>query len=176
MLEQALTVAAAKAKVFGLVVAAAAVGGTAAVAGSTGFVPTAGDTAAPAVSASPTDAAPTDAAPTPTDAAPAPTDAAPVSPAATVSCPPDVQNHGQFVSSVARDKTLKGAAHGAAVSAAAQSDCGKTAADATAATTDTQATEAPEVEATDAPDVQDSPDATETPAAPKAKTHGKKSH
>ena len=41
-------------------------------------------------------------------------------------CPPDVQNHGQYVSDVARN-TPPGPDHGKIVSAAAQSDCGKVA-------------------------------------------------
>lgn len=40
-------------------------------------------------------------------------------------CPPDVQNHGQYVSDVA--DTPPGPDHGKIVSAAAQSDCGKVA-------------------------------------------------
>jgi len=40
-------------------------------------------------------------------------------------CPADVRNHGAYVSSVARDHSDAGAAHGARVSAAAHSDCGK---------------------------------------------------
>ena len=41
-------------------------------------------------------------------------------------CPADVKNHGEYVSSVARSAAHgKGAGHGAAVSAAAKSDCGK---------------------------------------------------
>jgi hypothetical protein len=40
-------------------------------------------------------------------------------------CPADVKNHGAYVSSVARDKTTSGREHGARVSAAAKSDCGK---------------------------------------------------
>jgi hypothetical protein len=43
-----------------------------------------------------------------------------------VDCPDDVANHGEAVSEVAHDKTNVGAEHGAAVSAMAQSDCGKT--------------------------------------------------
>src|SRR5207253_7485970 len=34
-------------------------------------------------------------------------------------------NHGEAVSSIAKDKSTKGAEHGAAVSAIAKSDCGK---------------------------------------------------
>ncbi|HET6908643.1 MAG TPA: hypothetical protein VFH54_04825, partial [Mycobacteriales bacterium] len=44
------------------------------------------------------------------------------------SCPSDVANHGAYVSSVAKTKPTPGASpgsHGALVSAAAQSDCGK---------------------------------------------------
>src|SRR5205807_4419091 len=41
-------------------------------------------------------------------------------------CPGDVKNHGAYVSSVARSAAHgKGAHHGAVVSAAAKSDCGK---------------------------------------------------
>jgi hypothetical protein len=44
--------------------------------------------------------------------------------ATTIDCPDGVQNHGDFVSDVARD-TASGPGHGEAVSAAARSDCGK---------------------------------------------------
>jgi len=47
-------------------------------------------------------------------------------PPAEVVCPDDVDNHGEAVSQVAKDHTVTGAEHGAAVSAMAQSDCGKT--------------------------------------------------
>src|SRR5688572_25190949 len=42
-------------------------------------------------------------------------------------CPADVKNHGAYVSSIAKDKAedAEPGAHGALVSAAAQSDCGK---------------------------------------------------
>ena len=44
-----------------------------------------------------------------------------------VVCPEgDLANHGDAVSEVARDKSTVGAEHGAAVSAMAKSDCGKT--------------------------------------------------
>ena len=51
-------------------------------------------------------------------------------------CPPDVKNHGDFVSQVAHN-TPPGPEHGQIVSAAAQSDCGKggEATSSTAATT-----------------------------------------
>ena len=42
-----------------------------------------------------------------------------------VICPDDVSNHGEAVSAVATDKSTVGAEHGAAVSAMAKSDCGK---------------------------------------------------
>ncbi|HEV8296918.1 MAG TPA: hypothetical protein VGQ20_06475 [Acidimicrobiales bacterium] len=42
-----------------------------------------------------------------------------------VECPADVRNHGAAVSQVAKDKSTTGAEHGQAVSAMAQSDCGK---------------------------------------------------
>lgn len=163
MLEQALTVAAAKAKIFGLVVAAAAIGGTAATAGS--FTPVAGEetvtteaTPAPTAAAEPTESPATEVAPVveTTAVTPAP-------------CPTDIKNHGAYVSSVAKDKTLKGAEHGAAVSAAAHSDCGKKAADATAeAGTD----DADEDETEDA-DEDDADDATEVKPSPKAKKANK---
>ena len=47
-------------------------------------------------------------------------------PADDVVCPEGVSNHGEAVSSVAKDKSTVGAEHGAAVSAMAKSDCGKT--------------------------------------------------
>jgi len=73
-------------------------------------------------------------APTPTDSSEA-TDAAVTtttdqSPAA---CPSGIANHGAYVSSVAKTKPSPGASpgsHGAAVSAAARSDCGKPSPDA----------------------------------------------
>jgi len=43
-----------------------------------------------------------------------------------VVCPEGVSNHGEAVSTVAKDKSTVGAEHGAAVSAMAKSDCGKT--------------------------------------------------
>jgi len=42
-----------------------------------------------------------------------------------IDCPADVANHGAYVSSVARDRSLHGRDHGAAVSEAARSDCGR---------------------------------------------------
>ncbi len=60
-------------------------------------------------------------------------------------CPADVKNHGEYVSSVAGDKTHDGDTnHGALVSAAAQSDCGKPAgagADADAAESETESSD-----------------------------------
>lgn len=170
MLQQALSVAAAKAKLTGLVIAAAAVGGTAVAAGSAAFVPTAGtDTVVTAPTDSPSPEVPS--APTP-----AATPATDVSTAATptpLPCPSDVANHGAYVSQVAHDKTLKGREHGQAVSQAAQSDCGKPA----GATADTQASDAPEVEATeapDAPDASESPDGSgDTQKPAKTQKHGK---
>ena len=149
MLQQALTVAAAKAKLAGLVVAAAAIGGTAVAAGPTAFVPTAGDdtvTAAPTESPSPE---PTATEPTPGTS----TSPAPEATRTPLPCPSDVANHGSYVSQVAHDKTVKGREHGKAVSEAAHSDCGKPAADATESeAADSEETEAPEVEATEAPE------------------------
>jgi hypothetical protein len=43
-----------------------------------------------------------------------------------VVCNPEADNHGEAVSEVAKNKDTVGAEHGAAVSAMAQSDCGKT--------------------------------------------------
>ena len=125
MLNQALAVAAAKAKLTGLVVAAAAIGGTAVAAGSTAFVPTSGEDTSTTVTSSPT--------PEPTEAAPLPepseateqTTADPAETRTPLPCPTDVKNHGAYVSEVARDKTVTGREHGKAVSEAAHSDCGK---------------------------------------------------
>ena len=67
-------------------------------------------------------------------------------------CPTDVKNHGEYVSSVAHDKSTKGRDHGAAVSAAAHSDCGKdTAGEADAA-------ESPEPAEVESPEASDSSD------------------
>ncbi len=43
-------------------------------------------------------------------------------------CPAGVRNHGAYVSSVAKDRSVTGREHGARVSAAARSNCGKSAA------------------------------------------------
>ena len=179
VLEHALSVAAAKAKIAGLVVAAAAVGGTAAVtvSGPSSFLPTGSDTAVTST-ASPDPAA--DVTPAAATVAP-PADVTPVAPAApavttaTSTCPAGLKNHGAYVSSVAHDKTMVGRAHGAAVSAAAKSTCGKKATDGTAAPepADTEKADAPETP--DAPDAATSTDGS-APAQPKSHTskgHGK---
>jgi hypothetical protein len=107
-------------------VAAAALGGTAAVS-STTFVPAAGEdtvvTASPSPSAS-AEASP-EASPSPSaDASADATESA--SPAPSLPpCTGEEKNHGAYVSSVAKDKSVTGREHGALVSAAAQSDCGK---------------------------------------------------
>jgi len=44
---------------------------------------------------------------------------------AATSCPAGVRNHGAYVSSVAKDRSVSGSEHGARVSAAARSNCGK---------------------------------------------------
>jgi hypothetical protein len=62
--------------------------------------------------------------PTESPAAVVTPDAPAVTPTAT--CPAGLTNHGQYVSSVARDHSKTGAEHGRAVSEAAHSDCGKT--------------------------------------------------
>jgi hypothetical protein len=167
VLEQALSVAAAKAKLTGLVIAAAAVGGTAVAAGSSAFVPTAGDET---VVAAPTDSPSPEAPVVDPTATVAPADVTPEATRTPLPCPTDVANHGGYVKLVAKDKTLKGREHGQAVSEAAKSDCGKPAGDATDATEapDTEDSEAPEVEATDAPDA----DAT-TSDTPSTQKHGK---
>lgn len=149
MLEQALTVAAAKAKLAGLVVAAAAIGGTAVAAGSTAFVPTAGEeavTTAPTESPSPATVEPTPEVSTAATASPAPEATRTPLP-----CPSDVANHGAYVSQVAKDRSVTGREHGAAVSEAAKSDCGKPAGE----DADSEKPEAPEVEATEAPESED---------------------
>ena len=153
MLKKALDVAAAKAKVAGLVVAAAALGGTAVAAGPTAFVPTAGEdtvTATPTASPSPE---PTVTPPTTGTSTTTTTEAT----RTPLPCPSDVANHGAYVSQVAHDKTVKGREHGEAVSEAAHSDCGKPAADATETATENETadSEAPEVEATEAPEQDD---------------------
>ena len=103
-----------------------------------------------------------------------------VSTATPAPCPTDVKNHGAYVSSVAHDKSLKGRAHGQAVSAAAHSDCGKTADDAAKATDSTATeSESPEpTESAEAPKVEGGGDnadssATEQPRPAKSNTHGK---
>jgi hypothetical protein len=172
VLDKALTVAAAKAKMAGLVVAAAAIGGTAVTAGSTAFVPTAGDdTVTATASDSPSPEATVEPTVEPTaDPAPEATlDAAP--PAAPVVCPTDLPNHGAYVSSVAKDHTVTGREHGKAVSEAAKSDCGKSGEDAA----DAEETEAPEVEATEAPDSEDGSEATADTRKTEKHGHGKKS-
>jgi hypothetical protein len=166
VLQQALSVAAAKAKLTGLVVAAAALGGTAVAAGSTAFVPTAGDET---VVTAPTDSPSPEVVPT-TD--PTPDVNADVTPEATrtpLPCPSDVANHGAYVSQVAHDKTVKGREHGQAVSEAAKSDCGKPAGDAA----DAESSDAPEVEASEAPDADDADDAGDTLKPQRAQKHGK---
>jgi hypothetical protein len=177
VLDTALAAAAAKAKLTGLVIAAAAIGGTAVAAGSTAFVP-AGDatvavaTDSPSPEVSPTlGVAPTD------SPAPVETPVTPTSPAPVV-CPTGLPNHGAYVSSVAHDKTLKGRAHGAAVSAAAKSDCGKTAGGSADATESPDAAESPEPadspEASDAADDQGDGTSTDEPStAPAGHGHGK---
>ncbi len=141
MLEQALTVAAAKAKVLGLIVAAAAIGGTTAVsvAGSASFLPAADSTiaatASPDPSATPVALGDPQASPDPSES-PDPSDSpdpsalpAPSSVATPTSTCPAGMSHGQYVSSVAHDRSATGREHGKAVSEAAHSDCGKGGAD-----------------------------------------------
>lgn len=53
------------------------------------------------------------------------TSATPIPTTLVPACPEDVTNHGQYVASVAHDKSASGAEHGRAVSAAARSSCGK---------------------------------------------------
>jgi hypothetical protein len=62
-------------------------------------------------------------------------------------CPEDVKNHGEYVSSVARSKgELSGREHGARVSAAAKSDCGKEKSEDESLEEDSVATESDETE------------------------------
>ena len=174
MLSQALTVAAAKAKLAGLVVAAAAIGGTAVAAGSTAFVPTSGDET---VTTTPTETPSPDATTTSTDEVTPTTDGTETAePTATWTPPPctgEEKNHGEYVKQVAQDKTLKGREHGKAVSEAARSDCGKSAEDAADAA-DADETEAPDVEESEAPDADDADATADTPSV-KKHGHGKKS-
>jgi hypothetical protein len=177
VLEQALAVAAAKAKLAGLVIAAAAIGGTAVAAGSTAFVPSSGDET---VTVTATDSPSPDVEPTvePTDgtteeAAPAATEA----PAATLPpCPADVKNHGAYVSSVARDKSVTGRDHGKLVSEAAHSDCGKQAGDDADEQEATEAPEPAESEAADADEQSgdDQDEADDSGDTPKPHKSGKK--
>lgn len=66
-------------------------------------------------------------------------------------CPADAKNHGAYVSSVAEDRSAGGREHGARVSAAARSDCGKPAGDAEGDGTEPAEDESGEVEAQRAP-------------------------
>jgi hypothetical protein len=168
VLQQALSVAAAKAKLTGLVIAAAAVGGTAVAAGSTAFVPTSGEDT---VVTAPTDTPSPEVVPT-TDPTPEAADVTPEATRTPLPCPSDVANHGAYVSQVAHDKTLKGREHGKAVSEAAHSDCGKP----DGAAADAESSDAPEVEATEAPETPDADDADESGDTQKpeaAQKHGK---
>jgi hypothetical protein len=68
-------------------------------------------------------------------------------------CPGDVKNHGEYVSSVAKDAPKgKDAHHGSFVSEAAKGDCGKAAGD---DAVDPETDEATDPETSDAEDVQD---------------------
>ncbi len=175
VLDKALTVAAAKAKMTGLVIAAAALGGTAVAAGSTAFVPTSGDE--PVATTTTETSAPEATPEATTEATPEATAEATTEATRTpLPCPTDVKNHGQYVSQVAHDKSVKGREHGKAVSEAAHSDCGKNADDSTEAEdvdSEDVDSEAPEVEESEAPDSDDAAD-TEDAAEDENKTdkHG----
>ena len=97
-------------------------------------------------------------------------------------CPADVKNHGQYVSSVAKDAPKgKDGHHGSYVSEAAKSDCGKDAGDAaedpeTDEATDPETDEAqdPETDEAQDPETNDAEDDTDTAdmKTAKVKEHG----
>lgn len=174
MLTQALSVAAAKAKLTGLVVAAAALGSAAAVS-STSFVPTAGEEAvvteaSPSASpeASPEaslEASPSASPDATTESSPAPSPTATLPP-----CTGEEKNHGAYVSSVAKDKSVRGRDHGKLVSEAAHSDCGKKAGEEQG---EAEESEAPEPEESEDAEAEDGDEGHEDKPA---KTNGKHKH
>lgn len=117
MLQHALGAAAAKAKIVGLVVAAAAVGSATAVvvAAPSVFAP-AGDSSTVTVSTASPSSEPDETPASPATSAPSKA----VSPA-DLPCPPDVKNHGTYVATL----PSTGPGRGTTVSEAAHSDCGK---------------------------------------------------
>jgi hypothetical protein len=132
MLPEWISPLVAKAKVAGLLGAALAAGGIGGTVALTHVTPAAHQTVQQTAADTGTDPETTDAGtteasdPETSDAQdPETTDAQTPAP-----CPSDVKNHGAYVSSVARSAPHgKGADHGAIVSAAAKSDCGKPAKD-----------------------------------------------
>jgi hypothetical protein len=84
-------------------------------------------------------------------------------------------NHGEYVSSVARDHSVTGVDHGQAVSEAAHSDCGKHADGTTdttiSGTTDTSSDAQDQTEV-EQPDTQDAAKATKPAAQSSGKSHG----
>jgi hypothetical protein len=172
VLSQALSVAAAKAKLTGLVVAAAAVGSTTALSSSGTFVPTAGEDTV-LTEASPSPEATVEASPA------AETTTTTVEPTSTATLPPctgEEKNHGAYVSSVAKDKTVTGRDHGKLVSEAAKSDCGKQAGEDGDEQEQAAVAEAPEVEATEAPETEDgdTDEAKKDDKAGKKNEHGRR--
>ena len=97
-------------------------------------------------------------------------------PTTTVTCPSGLNNHGAFVSSIAKTKPAPGSApgaHGKAVSAAAKSDCGKPAGAGSSSDSQSSDTETPD---TEAPDGDTGPPSTHSHGKPstlpgKAGTH-----
>lgn len=173
MLEHVLSVAAEKAKIAALVVAAAAVGGMAAVtiSGPSSILPTGSDTTVTTTpSPEATDSPEATSSPKAASSV-AVTAATTTSPAA---CPAGTTNHGAYVSSVARDKSTRGRAHGQAVSAAAHSDCGKPSST-TAGTQATQTKSPDPVESADPVETKSSADSTvsQQPKASNGTKHGK---
>ena len=127
----------AKAKAFGLVLAALSAGGAGGVVALSqvsNSLPSSDVVVSADATTSPTDDPSASATPTPT-ATETESDSATTAPTASAyalpSCPPDVKNHGAYVSGVAhsaphnKDGQGQGGEHGKWVSQAAHSDCGK---------------------------------------------------
>jgi hypothetical protein len=139
-----------------------------------------------------TNAAATETASVEPTAAPAPTGEPTVDPAATAAptaavtpaytlptCPADVRNHGQYVSSVAHSAPKgKGGVHGSWVRQAAQSTCGMPSPGATTqGSAATAGTETPDAADSAEPDAQESPDSDATkPSTSVERGHGHSKH
>ena len=181
MLPEWISPLVAKAKVAGLLGAALAAGGVGGTVALTHVTPASHQSVQQTAADTNADPETTDAS-TPRTTDPETSDAQ--SPATTTTqtpapCPSDVKNHGAYVSSVARSAAHgKGADHGAVVSAAAKSDCGKPAKDSTGSggSTDPESSDAgsgsTDPESGDASG-SGSQGATHSSHAPAAAQHGK---